>query len=678
MGIMQTPGKKTLVGWALIGFFLLLAVSSAGWSAPVEITDDAGNLIRLKDSPRRVVSLVPSATEIIFSIGAGDALAGITHYSMGTPGAEHKAIVGGFLDPSVDRIVALKPDLVIASPLHGELSRRLGDGIALMVLETRRLEDAFRHMHLLGRLFSRNEAAAALTLRNREQLQLISDKVAKTAGSKRRRVMRVMGRDGIMTPGADSFQNEMIRAAGGIAPDMGHGGGAVAVNREDFVRFNPQVIYGCGADLKAAKPYLERAGWDDVEAVRLHRIYSFPCDLTCRAGARLGDFVAWLASLIYRDEFGDADQDLLPRKVVHRRSVAIPLDFVEDAAIATSIIHDFENKSLVVDFKTPRSVVSTLHGQRDGILTVGNHYWPPPCWSLNHTAGLDERQQEIFSVLGKNGRRTAFLFTGADMDNLALIKETFKEMTVYALVTAGVRGNAVRMSTDVGLYYEPGTINMIFLTNMHLTSRAMTRAIISATEGKTAALQDLDIRSSYLPLSAAATGTGTDNIIVVQGDGPPVDNAGGHSKMGELIARSAYAGVRQAIARQNGIVGGRSVFERLKDRHISLFERVTRTESECREEKNAVVGRVEQVLLDPAYAGFLEMAMALSDGVGRGTVNDLALFETWSLAVAGRIAGMPLDEVQRHFSADDLPEPLAMALNAIFTGVLLEGGHGQP
>jgi iron complex transport system substrate-binding protein len=245
-------------------------------------------------------------------------------------------------------------------------------------------------------------------------------------------------------------------------------------------------------------------------------------------------------------------------------------------------------------------------------------------------------------------------------------------MTVVALATAGVRSNAVRMSRDVGKFYEPGTINMIFLTNMRLSERAMTRAIISATEGKTAALQDLDIRSSYQPLTAAATGTGTDNIIVVAGDGPIVDKAGGHCKMGELIARSAYAAVREAIFKQNGIVGRRNIFQRLFDRHLSVSQLVADSDCDCQGEKNAFAGRVEQALLDPKYAGFLEAAMALSDGADRKTVNDFHLYEHWCLEVAGRIAGRKVDRLSDHFPGDEIPPPLAMALNAIFTGVSMQ------
>ncbi len=99
-------------------------------------------------------------------------------------------------------------------------------------------------------------------------------------------------------------------------------------------------------------------------------------------------------------------------------------------------------------------------------------------------------------------KNTSCLITGADMDNLSVKSYSFREMTVTACVTAGVRGNALKMSKDNGGYYEPGTINIIIMSNMQLSKRAMTRAIISATEAKSAALADLDIRSTY---SAANT-----------------------------------------------------------------------------------------------------------------------------------------------------------------------------
>lgn len=660
--------RKHVWFMCVAGFLL----AQGGLAGAAIVVDDSGNTLVIENVPQRVVSLVPSATEIIFAVGAGEKLSGITHHSSALSGAAGKTIVGGFLAPSIDRIAAIQPELVIASKMHRELSAQLAKICPVLVVETSHMEDAFRHIRLMGEIFDRKEAAEQLVADNKEQLSLIAEKVSRIPMEKRKRVMRLMGGDvlkqELSTPGSDSFQNEIIRAAGGVPPDFGRAGQVTPVTRDEFSAFNPQFLYGCGWSTSSYDALLQQEGWNSVAAMA-QGIHTFPCELTCRASSHLGYFVSWLASLLYRDEFSDPGQEVLSREIIRERAVAVDLDFVKQARIATSIVHDFPNKSLIVDFTSPRTVVSTLEGQRDRIMTVGNHYSPPPCWALSHSSGLQELKDEILPVLGKDAQTASFLFTGADMDNLAIVKESFKEMVVYGLVTAGVRGNALRMSKDVGGYYEPGTINMIFLSNMRLTPRAMTRAIISATEGKTAALQDLDIRSSYLPLTSSATGTGTDNSIVVQGDGQTVDGAGGHTKLGELIARAAYAGVREAIEKQNGIVGGRDIFQRLIDRHLNVAQLVEMADGIAPEKKRLFTTSLEQILLDPEYAGFVEAAFALSDGVERDTLCDLQLFASWCRTVAGRIGGNEATEVTPYFFSDALPAPLSMAMNAIFTGI---------
>lgn len=639
-------------------------------AAPLKIVDDAGKQLQFTVPPARVVSLVPSATEIIFAIGGKDALVGITHHSTHIQGAARKPIVGGFFSPSAERVLDLKPDLVILGSFQKKTAAALDGKVPLLIMQTRKMDDAFRHIEMMGALFERRTEATALIRKNRTLLDLIARKAAKIPPEKRRRVMRLMGRGEIMTPGRDSFQNEIIRAAGGIAPDFQADGQVVPLSREQFVQFDPQFLYGCGEDYHTAKPLLAQTGYKDVTAVRNHRVRTFPCDLTCRSGAHVGYFVAWLSAEIYADIYRQPDMEVLPRKITAIRPVSLDLDYVTKAKVATVRLNDFENKSLIIDFNTPQTIVSTLEGQRSGVLTVGNHYSPPPCWAVNAMSGLAPLHALLYPVIGTRPAKASFLFTGASMDCLAVNRQQYKEMTVYGLVTAGVRGNALRMGTDSGDYYEPGTINMIFLTNMQLSPRAMTRAIISATEGKTAALQDLEIRSSYQPLTAAATGTGTDNIIVVQGQGTPIDNAGGHTKMGELIARAAYAGVQEAIFKQNGLVTPRDIFQRLKERRLTVPQLVNELDCECARKENGLAGQVEQVLIDPAYAGFLEAALALSDAHGRGAVSNLALFQAWCLETAGRIAGKKVEMLTDHMEGKNLPAPLAMALNAVLTGII--------
>jgi len=235
------------------------------------------------------------------------------------------------------------------------------------------------------------------------------------------------------------------------------------------------------------------------------------------------------------------------------------------------------------------------------------------------------------------------------------------------------------MSKDTGAFYEPGTINIIVLTNMKLSKRAMTRAIIAATEAKTAALEDMDIRSAYTPLLNQATGTGTDNVLVVQGEGKAIQNAGGHSKMGELIGKAVYDGVKGAVLKQNKITSNRHIFQRLKERKISLYSLATGMSCDCIHkkgiEKNEFAKIVEYLVLEKKYAAFLEATLALSDAYERGLIRDLTLYEEWCKTIASQIAGQKVEKIQDLIQDPQIPPVLKIALNALFTGALEQVTH---
>ncbi|MFP4033840.1 MAG: adenosylcobinamide amidohydrolase, partial [Desulfococcaceae bacterium] len=512
----------------------------------------------------------------------------------------------------------------------------------------------------------REAAATELVEEIRAELAHTARKVATVPASRKKRVLRFMGRDRVMTPGADAFQNEMIRLAGGVPPDFGKLGGVVPVTLEEWRSFNPQVIYGCGGDRKAARTLLDRPGWRDVDAVRNGAIRYYPCDLTCRLSTRTGHFVSCLAAEIHAETFAQTPP-VTADGVTGSRPVPLDLPYVEASEIVESTVNDYTHKTLLLHLETPMDVSSTLEGFRRNIRHVGNSYSPPQCWALYHRIGLKTSRKQLLRAIGRDGTDTSLLFTGADMDNLSVQRRRFKEMTVYALVTAGVRSNAVRMAEDIGAFYEPGTINMILLSNMRLTPRAMNRAIISATEAKTAALWDMDIRSAYTPLTNPATGTGTDNIIVAEGAGPSIDNAGGHTKMGELIAKAVYIGVQEAVFKQNGIVPNRTVFQRLKERGVSLFGMAG--DCTCGLDKYALAGDLEALLLTSRYAGFIETALAVSDQYERGLATDIAGFQDWCNRVSEEIAGRRIEKKHAATFAKPLPPVLTAAFEALLSGL---------
>ena len=661
----------------LVGLMLYFVSACYGFS--YRFRDSRGVDIVINKRPARVVSVVPSITETIFKLGAGNVIKGITYHTTYPAEANEKRIVGGFFSPCVKVIQEINPDVLFVSKFHVQLMRAFAHSNCTVIdLETKSISDSFRNIVILGKLFDKEKEAQEIVRQIKDDFQLIRNKVAKIPLRSRKRVIRLMGRDSVMTPGDDSFQNEMIRAAGGIPPRLGKTGSVVPITKQEWVKFNPQVIYGCGQDRIVAKKILSQPGWRDVDAVREGKIFFFPCDLTCRAATNTGYFVKWLAARLYQDNYATKEDQVLDEAVFRSRDLSLPLSYIKGARILYSHILDFVNKTLVIEFKKPLALVSTLEGHRHGIKVVGNHYSPPPCWAIEHKWGLKRIRRRVYKAIHVDESSSSFLFTGADMDNLAVEYQKYRDMEVCTLVTAGVKSNAVGMSADPGRYYEPGTINIIILPNMELTPRAMTRAIISATEAKIAALMDLDVRSHQSPKINQATGTGTDNMIVVQGSAIPIDNTGGHSKMGELIAKTVYKGVREAIAKQNGIVGNRNVLQRLKERHINIFELISVPPGPKKIRKIDLVGPVEQVLLDPRYSSFLAAAFSLSDSYERGLVQDLTEFETWCRNIAEKITGRKIQQMYDLVSYKDLPTVMKMALNAILNGVYMRGDCVSP
>lgn len=663
--------KKILV----IALLLLLPAGELfGKDTILHFTDSTGRKITLNTHPKRVVSLVPSITEMLFHLGAGQTVLGVTHHDINPAEASEKALVGGFLNPDLDRIAALEPDTIFYASIQDGVVDRFKESATLINLSVSSIEESYTQIKLLGKIFDCREKAEEIITEQLRQLALIKKKTSLIPADKRLRTVRLMGSDKVMVPGDDSFQNEYIRRAGGIPPLFGATGSVIEPGLDQWQEFNPQVIYGCG-DNRDLLPLLNQPGWRDVDAVKNNRIIFFPCSLTCRASTNTGYFVSWLAARLYSKEFADPKQLVLPKAIVTRRPLELGHDYVKKTEIIYSDILDFRNKSLLIQLTNPMTILSSLEGWRKDIRYIGNHYFPPPSWGLGHNEGLAELKHRTYATLGLEENDTAMLFTGADMDNLAIATARFKDMQVTALVTAGVKGNAVRMGKDIGAYYEldkldetkkkkkPGTINTILLTNTALSERAMTRAMINAVEGKSAALQDLDIRSSVTPERHAATGTGTDNILIFQGSGPPIDATGGHTKMGELIARAVYEGVTEAIKKQNGITASRSIFARLQERKSSIFKL-----SRLCAWGNELSMKLEQLLLNPEYSSFLSAAFAISDQYERGLVADLSSFENWCHLIATTIAGRHIEEV-KELEAPDQPLVMRKAFGALISGL---------
>lgn len=640
-------GLQALVVLMVLCFQLPRSVTAADF--PLEITDSRHITVRIDRSPQSVVSLVSAATEVISACGREDVLVGATREDLEQQPQLRIQNVGSFFHPELDRILSLQPDLVIAAPGQREVIEHFAhEPGRLLVLDARRLEDGFAQIRMIGTLLNRAQIADKIVRDNREQIELVAQRLKMLPEDKRKRVMRVVAGKTFYTPGDDSFQNQLIAAAGGIPPQSGRPGSFVPLGLEQWQQFDPQLVYGCDDNAEAVRTFLQQPGWSAVSAVRTGAVTMFPCSLTCQAGVHMGDFVLWLAALLYPQEMADPELAASTDQVLDEHPLDSDFTYVKQARIVDHRVNDAVYRSLDVQFSKPQKVLSTFEGLRTQIAGAGNTYVPMGA-SLGYMAfGPDRAKAAIAANLGYREQTFAGMMTGADMRNLAQYEEVYKDLKVTVFATAGVRGNAMRMSRDSGYYSSHGTINILLMTNCKLTENAMARAVITATEAKSAALLDLDIRSSYSGLTHRATGTGTDNVLIVQGDGAEARYSGGHTKLGELIAKAVHAAVSKAIARQNGLQAERPVSQRLRERGLDLKRIATAFSQQARRDTTE---KLQELLDDPYYAAFIETALAVSDDAEKGLVSRMDVFNDLCCQVAARLSGA------RNVSIDDLPTP---------------------
>jgi iron complex transport system substrate-binding protein len=256
--------------WRLVS--LLLALTSCAWGLRWE-RDDAGRSVPVPDHVHRVVSLAPSITNTVYALGAASDLVGITDYTAYPPeAARQKPSVGAVVNPSLEKIVALHPDLVLALPEFNGAETIAGlqrVGIPVFLFNTGNLSNIYRTVELVGRVMARESEASALiaNLRARES------KVRQQSANKARlAVLLVLSIDPLITAGKNAFITEMISAAGArsVTDDLPQDW--LQMNVEAILPRKPDYIVLMKNGPVALKDMQQRAGWSSLEAVRQGRV----------------------------------------------------------------------------------------------------------------------------------------------------------------------------------------------------------------------------------------------------------------------------------------------------------------------------------------------------------------------------------------------------------------------
>ena len=270
----------------------------------VSVVDDRDNHIDVPLNPQRIVSLTPANTELLFAIGAGDQVVGVTSYCNFPKQASKVTRVGGFLSKgiSLEAIVALKPDLVLAGLSHKDVAEELRElGLTCLEIEPQTLDKIRATIVMLGKVTKHDSQATQLAdeLKNREQK--IRERAVAIPPSERQRVFYQVWPDPVMTAGRGSFIDQLLDIAGceNVFGDLDSP--FPQISDEVVLQRDPQVIIGPQkGDLKLLKEKIrDRPGWSAMSAVKEDRIYFVDEDIVSRPGPRVVDALETFFEVVY-------------------------------------------------------------------------------------------------------------------------------------------------------------------------------------------------------------------------------------------------------------------------------------------------------------------------------------------------------------------------------------------
>jgi iron complex transport system substrate-binding protein len=280
-------------------------LTSDGESREVLITDRLGRVVTLSRPPTRIISLSPSATEMIFAVGAGDRLVGVTQYCNYPSDALTISRVSSGTIEGVNResILDLKPDVIFFKADHHQSLIDTFDkfGIPMVGVGAESIQEMFQEALDLGRFLETEAVAEQLVSQMRSELEAQTRRVASISDDARKRVFYVVWDDPLMTAGPQSFIGELIGIAKGknIFDDVKQG--YPQISSELVVDRDPQVIIRPSSDDDTNKldRILDRKGWEGISAIRDKQVRTIDGDQISRCGPRLLQVLPSLIEAIY-------------------------------------------------------------------------------------------------------------------------------------------------------------------------------------------------------------------------------------------------------------------------------------------------------------------------------------------------------------------------------------------
>jgi len=280
---------------------LLFAASAFG----ADFVDEVGRKVSLEGKPQRIVSVAPNVTEILFSLGLGTRVVGVSTYCQFPPEAQKKEKIGGYINPSLEKIIALRPDLVIGAAegdLKNFVDRLAGLGISVYIINPENVSGVIRSIENIGAVTSTVRGAQQMARTMRVEIETLRKRIQ---GRPHPRVLHVLSLDPLISAGKGTFVDDLIRLAGGQNIAEKATARYPRFSMEEIIRQDPQIIILSSMrsqdPMAAERKWWHR--WENISAVRLGRIFVLDADLIHRPSPRIVKGLEKMARVIHPEAF---------------------------------------------------------------------------------------------------------------------------------------------------------------------------------------------------------------------------------------------------------------------------------------------------------------------------------------------------------------------------------------
>lgn len=300
--------KKSILISTFLFFILnlsLLLVSSNAVNYPLTIIDITETAVTIPQEPQRIISIAPSNTEILFALGLEDKIVGITNYCNFPEETKNIEKIGETFPLNLEKIVSLKPDLILAyAGQLNEIPRLRELGLKVIVIEPLNLQETLKSIQMLATVGGIPEKGNILVENLSQRIDQIKTEVSNLEITKKPKVFIGGIYETIWTPGEGTLFNELISLAGGINIAAGFSGWA-KISPEFIVKEDPDIIIipigamNPGDELKIKENIYQRPGWSNLSAVKTQKIFIVNEDLFFRPGPRIVDGLERLYKIFY-------------------------------------------------------------------------------------------------------------------------------------------------------------------------------------------------------------------------------------------------------------------------------------------------------------------------------------------------------------------------------------------